>query len=76
MAPFEWLSPDWVMKWWTLVAGFSLLGIGLLTLYGAGTSPDDILLFGVDALLVVGVLQVLLGLGWLLYERELRPPVP
>jgi hypothetical protein len=76
MAQFEWLTPERVMKSMGIPAGIGLLGTGILNLYLGLVFPDDFVLFGVDALLVAGGLQVLAGFFFLINEYAFRPRVP
>lgn len=75
MAPFEWITPEQVMKWVGAIAGFGFLGLGVLTLYVAVNSPAEFVLFGVDVLLLVGVSQVLTGLYFLFAVFILEPRI-
>lgn len=76
MAPFEWLTPERMMKSIGLFAGLGLLGIGIVNLYLGMRFPDDFVLFGVDALLVIGGMQAVAGVFFLINEFKFRPRIP
>lgn len=76
MAPLEWLTPDRVMKSMGLLAGLGHLGIGMVNLFLGFRFPDDFVLFGVDALLIIGGGQVVAGIFFLISEYKFRPRVP
>ncbi|WP_137287318.1 hypothetical protein [Halorussus salinisoli] len=76
MAPFEWLTPERVMKSLGLFASFGLLGVGVLNIYLGLVTSTDFVLFGVDALLMAGGLQVIAGIFFLINEHMFRPRVP
>ena len=61
------------MKSMGLLAGFGHLGIGMVNLFLGFRFPDDFLLFGVDVLLIIGGVQVVAGIFFLVNEYKFRP---
>ncbi len=59
-----------------LFAGLGMLAVGLISLYFGLTSPSEWVLFGVDSLLVIGGLQIVFGIFFLVETFAFRPRVP
>ncbi|WP_158057356.1 hypothetical protein [Halorussus halophilus] len=75
MAPVEWLTPDRVMKSWSVTIGLAFLVIGLANLWLGLSYGSDFLLFGVDGFLLSGAFQIVAGAFFLLNEYKFRPEI-
>ena len=75
MAPFEWLTPEHVMKSWGLAVGLAFLVIGVGNIWLGLSYASDFVLFEIDGYVLIGAFQIVAGLFFLLNEYAFRPRI-
>lgn len=73
MAPFEWITPERVMKSWGVLVGLGFLGAGIGNVYLGIVFFDDVVLFGMNPFILAGMLHLVAGVLALINEYKFRP---